>query len=174
MSAAQVELAAGERIDVPVALREAIERGILKAAVARQGGETVAIDAFTAALTAALHQAGFLLVPRGFSRLRELVDAGIYAQALEGKHAVERQLQAARLVVGELPELGCLLGHAEALVAVLTGHAPPADRPRLLASFDERLRKLREVLLGVSADEPSASIAAAPAAPAPATEGAAP
>lgn len=108
-------------------------------------------QAFAASLVADLAARRLVLVPLGDARTKTAVDAYVYALALDRQHTVERLLQQAAGIFGPDPERLDLYAEVEACVAALTGHAPP-DGARRLAAVDERLRALRELLLGIPAD----------------------
>jgi hypothetical protein len=148
------QLASGEVLVLPPALWDALDAAI--AAAAAIDDEARARTAFAGAFAEAVHRSGLILVPRAHAQTREAVDANVYAMALSAKYAADQTLFAVKTLVGPLPELGTLGGHVEAVIDTLTGHAPPAGRARLLASLDERLRALRQVVFGTPVDEPLA------------------
>lgn len=154
-------LPTGEILLVPAdldrAIGAAIEAG--RAAATVEAWRT----AFAEGLVRALHEAGLILVARARQASRESVNADLYSLALSAKYAADRHVAAIGKVMGPLPEIGSFAHHAQALVDVLTGHAPPTRAPALVAAFDERVRTLRELALGIPADTPLADTEPDPA-----------
>jgi hypothetical protein len=164
MSGRTVTTPAGETLSVPDELD-----GALVAAVRASSGsvETFAQwrTAFGDALTAALHEAGLILVARGFSTSRELVSVNLYSLAISAKNHGERRWHEAREIfrggasgVSGTPTADL---HAEtsAMIDALTGHAPHSQIGRM-AGVDERLRALRLLFLGVPVEQAPAGLPA--------------
>lgn len=149
---AELRMATGEGVPVPPALGGAIDQALAVAPVHGTAAEWR--TAFATALVAGLFEAGLFLVPRAHSRTREAVDANLYTLALDGKHAAERHLGALARVVGDMPGIGPLVVHFQRVIDALTGHAPPAGA-ELRGALDERLRLIRQIVLGVPLDAPA-------------------
>ncbi|MBR2813444.1 MAG: hypothetical protein IKE60_02255 [Reyranella sp.] len=166
-----INVAGGEVLMVPDALWQAIDAAMLESAKVEELGASRI--AFGYALVAQMFAGGLVVAPRCFSKSREQVDVNVYTLALAAKHNVERRLSAVARLLGALnTELGPLLLEHQRVIDALTGHAPPAGASRL-GSLDERLRLLRQVVLGVPEDAPADCMDSGWQAPAetPASEG---
>jgi hypothetical protein len=149
-----VELAGGERVPIHDELRRAVAEALPWAA-SKPDGET-ALETFVELLTGSMHRKGIILVPRARSNTREAVDADLYSLALSAKYAADQALFAVRLVVDVLPGRGSLLAEFEAVIEQLTSHASPIGMLDRLALLEDRLRRLRLVVLGTAIDAPLA------------------
>lgn len=110
---------------------------------------------FAEALVLALHAHGILLAPRGFQASRESVNVNVYSMMLAGKQHAESTLHHARTLFRGDACSADLHGEFHAALQSLTGHAPLVGVGRV-ATIDDRLRCLRELLLHVPLDqEPS-------------------
>jgi hypothetical protein len=148
-----INVAGGEVLMVPDALWQAIDAAMLESAKVEEVGASRV--AFGYALVAQMFAGGLIVAPRCFSKSREQVDVNVYTLALAAKHNVERRLSAVARLLGPLStELGPLLLEHQRTIDALTGHAPPAGASRL-GALDERLRLLRQVVLGVPEDAPA-------------------
>jgi hypothetical protein len=153
---AAVVLPAGETLPLWPGLPEAIAVASIRATGAPTPDAWQ--QAFAVGLVADLAARGFALVPLGDTRTKTAVDSYVYALALDRQHAVERRLHQAAGIFGPTPDCLDLYAEVEACVAALTGHAPPAGAQRL-AGVDQRLRELRQLLLGVELDAPTGEAA---------------
>jgi len=151
-----VVLPAGESLPLWPGLVEAISVASMRAVGAPTPDAWQ--QAFAASLVADLAARRLVLVPLGDARTKTAVDAYVYALALDRQHTVERLLQQAAGIFGPDPDRLDLYAEVEACVAALTGHAAPAGAQRL-GGVDERLRALRQLLLGIPADAPAGEAA---------------
>jgi hypothetical protein len=158
-----VTTAAGEMLPVPEAL-EAVVDAAIRASRDRTTTYAEWRTAFASAVVEAFHDKGLILVARGFAQSREMVSANTYSLAVAAKNHQERTVHALREIFRGDACRGDLHAEFHALVLALTGHAPLEGVGRA-AGVDERLRQLRELLLGVPLDQAAADLPA-PASPA--------
>lgn len=168
MGAREIQAADGARLMVPAGFDDALAAAVDATPTPRlrdggaQRGYAEWRTAFGEALAIALHDRRIVLAPLAFAASREAVDLNIYTLALDQKHAVERTLRAIADVFRPDPEraIGDLHGEFHAAVLALTGHAPLPGVGRVLG-VEQRLRQLRELLLGIPFDEPEIPLPAA-------------
>jgi hypothetical protein len=156
MSIAVVTLPTGETLPLWPGLVEAIRVASFRAVGAPTPDAWQ--QAFAVGLLAELFDRGLAVVPTGDTRTKTAVDSYVYALAVDRQHAVERVLHQVAGIFGPDPERIDLYAEIEACLAALTGHAAPAGAQRL-GGVDERLRALRQLLLGIPADAPAGEVA---------------
>lgn len=153
-----VTLPGGEKLPVPPALNDALDRALRACrAFAEAGDYADWRTAFGLALTAALFEDGLLLVPRAFAKSSEAVNVNVYSLAREAQHRAERRLQEATAAFRGNGDRGDLHAEFDAALRALTGHAPLEGVSRV-GDIDARLRTLRLALLFVPIDEPAAEL----------------
>lgn len=167
MGPREILLPTGEQLTLPAGFDDALEATIAatRSTPLRGGAQRDYVEwrtAFGETLARTLHDRRIVLVPLAFAGSREAVNLNIYTLALDQKHAVERTLGAVATVVGPDSEraIGDLHGEFHAAVLALTGHAPMPGIGRVLG-VEQRLRQLRELLLGIPFDQPEIPLPAA-------------
>jgi hypothetical protein len=115
-------------------------------------------DAFVRRFLTELFARGLLLAPRGDSKTREAINLNIYTMVCSQKHALQTEvaelgarLEAIAGLVAPSDEAGDLLDELEALVASLTGRAPPSGAVRA-AHVGQRVAHIQRLALQI-ADE---------------------
>jgi hypothetical protein len=143
-------------VDVPPAFWTAFDLAVANSCGIEDPAEARA--AFGRELLVHLFALELLLVPRAFRKSSESVNLNIYTQALSTKHAAEARLHRAhRGVQGR--------ARSRRSPCRVRCRGDGADRPRAARRrrpprrhVDERLRELRQILLGIDLDEPAAEI----------------
>ena len=166
MGAREIRAADGVRLTLPWEFDGALEAAIAanRTVPLRGGAPTDYAEwrtAFGDALARELYAHRIVLVPLAFAGSREAVNLNIYTMALDAKHAAERALHqvAATFRADATRGIGDLHGEFHAGVMALTGHAPMPGIGRVMG-VEQRLRILRELLLGIPFDQPEIPIPA--------------
>lgn len=160
MEAREIQAADGVQLTVPADFDDALDAAIdtTRSTPLRGGAQRGYAEwrtAFGEALARALYERRIVLAPLAFAGSREAVNLNIYTLALEQRHAADRALREIAAVVGPDTErgIGDLHGEFHAAVMALTGHAPMPGIGRVLG-VEQRLRLLRELLMGIPRDQP--------------------
>lgn len=142
----EVKLTTGEAVLLPAEIWQALDAATQAAADAA-GDERIA---FMLGFAKAMVDAGLVLVKPSDPRSSQSVTVQTYALALQGKHAAEAKVEAARKVIEGWEAEACGTRLVEDLstgILSITGRAAPEERRNLKIAF-LRLRALSAICRG--------------------------
>lgn len=145
-----VRAATGEMLWIPPQMREAVREAL----PAVMSGAVDAEQTFLELLVTAMHRHGAVVAPLAFTRTTQSVSLHVYSMVLAAKHEVERQRFRIEIIAGPSPLRGTVFAEIDHVIAGLTGHAPPIEVLARLAALEDRLRHLRQAILGTPIEAP--------------------